>query len=162
MQLEILMKMWPDRSYILMRTFPFWVAAKISHNIITRQTWCKCRPWQLLESKTKKPLPGRCRYDLAERWSHRIHVLNYMYPIQSNLPSIMSNINVWPLSAGGIRFAQLLSYIRRVSEIIFTCSYDRYRSIYTGGGCWERIDLELCTSSNHHQRIWNYIYHRSG
>ena len=37
----------------------------------------------------------------------------------------------------------------------FTCSYDRYRSLYTGDGCCECMDLGLCASSNH------YIYHRN-
>ena len=49
------------------------------------------------------------------------------------------------------------TYDRRVSEIIFTCSYDWYRerSIYTGGGCWERMNLGLCALSNHQQRMYN-------
>ena len=36
---------------------------------------------------------------------------------------------------------------------IFTCSYDRYRSIYAGGGCWEceRMDLGPFAPFNHHQ-----------
>ena len=37
-------------------------------------------------------------------------------------------------------------YYRRVLEIIFTCSYDSYRSIYAAGGCWESIDLGLCAA----------------
>ena len=56
----------------------------------------------------------------------------------------------------------------RVSEMKFTCSYDRYRPTYicwwvvaVAGNAW---DLGLCAPSNHHQRIWvlqSYTYHRS-
>ena len=38
-------------------------------------------------------------------------------------------------------------FVRCVSEIIFISSYDRYRSIYAGGICWERIDLGLSPSA---------------
>ena len=47
----------------------------------------------------------------------------------------------------------MLDYKRGVSEINFTCSYDRYSPIYAGGGCWERMDLGLYAPRNHHQRI---------
>ena len=33
-----------------------------------------------------------------------------------------------------------------------------YRTIYAGGGSWERMDLELCAPSYHYKCIWPYIY----
>ena len=51
---------------------------------------------------------------------------------------------------------KIIALHRHVSEIKFTCFYDRYRPY-----CWERMELVLCAPSNHHQCLWVYTYHRS-
>ena len=63
---------------------------------------------------------------------------------------------------GFFEVGRVFSYIRRVPEIILPASMiGIYTLVVVAAACWELIDLGQCAPSNHHQRIWNYIYHRS-